>query len=101
MRSSRRSAAVLTILLTVVLLLTGCPKRPTTSSISAPAPSRTPPSATSAAPGSPSTSSRARHQGPAPRCLARASSRRTTISGTFTSILTDMTSGPAMRGSLT
>ena len=41
------------------LLLTGCPKRPVTSSISAPAPSGTPPSAAAptGAPASPATSS--------------------------------------------
>ncbi len=56
MRNSRHSAAALFSLLTLVLLLTGCPKRLATSDISAPAPSETQPSA-AAAPGSPSTSS--------------------------------------------
>lgn len=55
MRKSSRSVAGLTILLTLVVLLTGCPKRPTTSGISAPAPSMTPSSA--AAPGVPVISS--------------------------------------------
>ena len=56
MRKSRRSAAGFTILLTLVLLLTGCPKQPATSGISAPAHSQPQPSA-AAAPGSPVTSS--------------------------------------------
>lgn len=46
MRHSRRSAAALFSLLTLVLLLTGCPKRPATTDMSAPAPSGTQPSAT-------------------------------------------------------
>ncbi len=59
MRHSRRSAAALFSLLTLVLLLTGCPKRPVASDISAPAPSGTRPSAAAptASPPSPATSS--------------------------------------------
>jgi peptidoglycan-associated lipoprotein len=56
MRHPRLSGAALFSLLAVVLLLAGCPKRPVTSGISAPAPSGTQPSA-AAAPVAPPTSS--------------------------------------------
>jgi peptidoglycan-associated lipoprotein len=58
MRHPLASAAALFSLLTLVLLLTGCPKRPATSGISAPAPSGTRPSV-AAATSSPSGSSAA------------------------------------------
>ncbi len=57
MRNSRRSAVALFSLLTLVLLLAGCPKRPVSSDISAPAPAGTRPSvaAPSGSPSSPAT----------------------------------------------
>ena len=49
MRHPRGSAAALFCLLSLVLLLAGCPKRPATSGMSAPAPSATRPAAPPAA----------------------------------------------------